>query len=295
MKYLLLFTTMLFAAELEVDGNLKVTGTIQNDSLAQVINLQQQQISALEELIAQLQAQMLALINYDDCNEVAPGIQLVDICGECGGSNTDLGNCPDYALSFDGIDEEWIQFDSGIIPSTGDFTVELWAYNNESNENFKEILAQGTSGNAFYIGHDENNNFRIGDTWQTTNINFPFNNWLNITVVKESNNTHLFLDGTLVKSKESAIPNPNEENSFRIGKQYSTGEYWSGYIDEVRISNSARYTDDFTPQNRFESDANTIALWHFDINFANLLIDSSTNENHGTLINMDGSNWVERE
>ena len=28
MKYLILFTTMLFAAELEVDGNLKVTGTV---------------------------------------------------------------------------------------------------------------------------------------------------------------------------------------------------------------------------------------------------------------------------
>ena len=28
MKYILLFTTMLFAGELEVDGNLKVTGTV---------------------------------------------------------------------------------------------------------------------------------------------------------------------------------------------------------------------------------------------------------------------------
>ena len=286
--------SILLSGELEVDGNLKVTGTIQNDSLTQVILFQQQQILSLEALISQLQAQMLTLINYDDCNEVAPGIQLIDICGVCGGSNTDPGNCPDYALSFNGEDE-WIQFDSGIIPSEGDFTVELWAYNNESDENFKEILAQGTSGNAFYIGHDENNNFRIGDMWGNTDINFPFNTWLNITVVKESNNTHLFLDGTLVKSKGSAISNPNETAYFRISKQYSGGEYWSGYIDEVRISNSARYTDDFIPQNRFESDANTIALWHFDINFANLLEDSSPNGNHGTLKNMDGSNWVERE
>ena len=69
------------------------------------------------------------------------GIQLIDICGVCGGSNTDPGNCPDYALSFNGEDE-WIQFDSGIIPSEGDFTVELWAYNNESDENFKEILGK---------------------------------------------------------------------------------------------------------------------------------------------------------
>ena len=28
MKYLILFTTLIFAAEMEVDGNLKVTGTV---------------------------------------------------------------------------------------------------------------------------------------------------------------------------------------------------------------------------------------------------------------------------
>ena len=36
MKYLLIFTTLLFAAELEVEGNLKVTGNI--DASGQPIN-----------------------------------------------------------------------------------------------------------------------------------------------------------------------------------------------------------------------------------------------------------------
>ena len=53
---ILMFSSLLFSGELEVDGDLKVTGTIQNDSLAQVILLQQQQISSLEILISQLQA-----------------------------------------------------------------------------------------------------------------------------------------------------------------------------------------------------------------------------------------------
>ena len=55
MKYILLFTTFLFAGELEVDGDLKVTGTIQNDSLAQVIANLQAQITALQNHVIQLE------------------------------------------------------------------------------------------------------------------------------------------------------------------------------------------------------------------------------------------------
>lgn len=41
---------------------------------------------------------------------------------------------------------------------------------------------------------------------------------------------------------------------------------FAGYIDDVRISNIPRYDikEQLTPQGRFESDENTIALWHFD-------------------------------
>lgn len=308
---LILLFSMVMAGEMTVDGNLTVADTLQVttiqsatiDSLEQLISLQQQQIIALEEMIAQMQAEM-ALINslldnlfvFGDCNEADPGLQLVDACGVCDGDTFNSNDCGNFALSFNSNNSEWIEFYSGIIPSEGDFTVELWMYHINTNANFEEILAQGTAGNAFYIGHDENNNFRIGDGWSSTGVDFPSGNWHNITVVKDANNTYLYIDGDRVNNV-GAIPNPNEENHFRIGRQYGGAwEYWNGYIDEVRISNSARYTTmHFTPLDRFESDSNTLALWHFDPNPANLLIDSSPNGNHGTLQNMDGSNWVERE
>ena len=53
----------------------------------------------------------------------------------------------------------------------------------------------------------------------------------------------------------------------------------SGYIDELRISNIARYTNEFeVPSYEFVSDQNTMGLWHFngDLN------DVSGNENHAT-------------
>jgi len=85
MKYLLLILSMsiLLSGELEVDGDLKVTGTIQS-----------QTIDSLKAVIAELQAQMANLLTNDDCNVIYPGIQLLDVCGFCGGDYTDVENCP---------------------------------------------------------------------------------------------------------------------------------------------------------------------------------------------------------
>jgi serine/threonine protein kinase/Leucine-rich repeat (LRR) protein len=62
-----------------------------------------------------------------------------------------------------------------------------------------------------------------------------------------------------------------------------------GEIDEVRFSNVIRYTGDFTPQERFEPDEHTIALYHCDEGHGDLLVDSSGNKHHGIIV---GPTWV---
>ena len=62
-----------------------------------------------------------------------------------------------------------------------------------------------------------------------------------------------------------------------------------GTIDEVRISNIARYTEDFTPQKRFEPDEHTMALYHFDEGSGDVLKDSSGNGHDGKIV---GAKWV---
>jgi len=93
--------SILLSGELEVDGDLKVTGTIQNDSLAQVIDSLQTQITIQQTLIEQLQAQILLLgqiVGIVDCFGVVGGGAEVDECGVCGGDGPDEnldcdGNC----------------------------------------------------------------------------------------------------------------------------------------------------------------------------------------------------------
>ena len=62
-----------------------------------------------------------------------------------------------------------------------------------------------------------------------------------------------------------------------------------GLIDEVRISKVARYDQTFTPAPRFEADADTLSLYHFDEGTGEELKDSSGNNHHGKIV---GAKWV---
>src|SRR5262249_50285442 len=65
--------------------------------------------------------------------------------------------------------------------------------------------------------------------------------------------------------------------------------HFAGLIDEVRVSKKARYDKDFKPARRFEPDADTLALYHFDEGQGDVLIDSSGNAHHGKIV---GAKWV---
>lgn len=56
---------------------------------------------------------------------------------------------------------------------------------------------------------------------------------------------------------------------------------YKGQVDELRISNGSRYSENFTPLTKpFSTDSSTLALYHFD----NDAQDSSGNNNNGTVI-----------
>ncbi|MEZ6131414.1 MAG: protein kinase [Planctomycetaceae bacterium] len=64
----------------------------------------------------------------------------------------------------------------------------------------------------------------------------------------------------------------------------ATYHHFIGLIDEVRISNVARYDENFSPATRFEPDSNTLALYHFDEPKGDVAIDSSGNAHHGKIV-----------
>ena len=88
---ILLISSICLTQEMEVDGDLKVTGTIQSaDSLQQQINSLLVLISQLEQRIAQLECQNTGIIpdGYCDCF-----FHTLDECGVCGGDATTCQDC----------------------------------------------------------------------------------------------------------------------------------------------------------------------------------------------------------
>ena len=121
---------------------------------------------------------------------------------------------PGYALDYSGsvVSPEYVSVSTGKIPSTNDFTVECWAQLDPAVSANAEIISQGSSGNAFYIGYNAaNGTFSLGDGWATTSVAYPLGPpvaWHHLAVVKTATSASFYLDGVLKTNRTSAIPNP---------------------------------------------------------------------------------------
>ncbi|MEW6157554.1 MAG: FG-GAP-like repeat-containing protein, partial [Verrucomicrobiota bacterium] len=197
-----------------------------------------------------------------------------------------FGAADGFALNFDGVDDI-VTTGVGLIPNSGEFTVEAWAYGLDMG-GYREIISQGSGGNAFYLGYDTGNNIRSGDGWGSTGIPFPFHGWHHLAIVKSATDTKLYVDGVLRASRGGTIPNPAANTPFTIGKQYGPyGEYWPGGVDEVRVWNVARTAEEI--QQNYASaltgnEAGLIGYWKFDEGSGTTLADASSQGQAGTIV-----------
>ncbi len=100
--------------------------------------------------------------------------------------------------------------------------------------------------------------------------------------VKSADGLRLFVNGKLVRRIDFDKPvSLDAQESF---------ELMAGMAKGIRVSRIARYRADFTPPERFETDADTLALYHCDEGEGELLHDSSGNNHHGIL--EGNAQWV---
>lgn len=139
----------------------------------------------------------------------------------------------------------------------GDFTLDWWQYRKNtgtlgcfnvlSTTGFSAFLIQHGGGTQLYGSY-------TGTTWDAVSnaaaFNLKQNEWEHCAIVKSGTTVTTYQNGVKVWSGTVS-------NSFAVG----TGEvligchaaadnrdYFQGYIDEFRISNVARWTDNFTPE-----------------------------------------------
>ena len=163
--------------------------------------------------------------------------------------------------------------------STGDFTVEFFARAGGSGwQNWVQLF---TETEAILISYYKNASygwtFTGNNSTQGTNTGWEIKGgnsgasdisgaWHHIAATKYGNVMTLWYDGASAATTTVSTTMDAVNGSVTWGK---AGSGWTsgpaGYIDELRVSNSARYTSSFTPTTgAFSADANTKLLLHFD-------------------------------
>jgi hypothetical protein len=151
---------------------------------------------------------------------------------------------------------------------TNNFTIEFWLRVTTISLQYQNILDMRTAGSQFAsVIFLEYGVLKFGDGYTvriTNGSNLSINTWYHIAVSRSATSTKMFVDGTQVGSTYSDSANYIAPD-FAIGANFNGAASVNGHMDEVRISNTARYTTTFTPSTTpFQNDANTVLLLHMD-------------------------------
>jgi hypothetical protein len=170
---------------------------------------------------------------------------------------------------FDGNTDALYITDYSGFTFTGDFTIEMFVRMTQYGEQTFLDMREGSGGTntgAFlYRDSSSNLKFELGGSAILTDAdpNILTNQWDHIAVSRSGTSIKLFVNGTETASATSSAS--GTPKNFYIGRNSfsATSGNTVGYIDEIRISNSARYTSAFVvPTQPFVNDANTLLLIH---------------------------------
>ena len=177
-----------------------------------------------------------------------------------------------------------------VLPTTDfafgldDFTIEYWYYPTSFTDSLavdmRPIATTGAyptvgpraTGSTIYYS---SGTFRITSATTAT----PLNQWSSVSVVRYNRNTKLYIDG--VQEGVMFFDKTNYlQGSCTIGcNGYDQNGSFpiKGYLDEIRISNIARYTANYTPATEpFVNDPYTLLLVHCDgTNGSSVFTDST--------------------
>lgn len=154
----------------------------------------------------------------------------------------------------------------------GNFTIDCWVKLSSlpvENTSFNIVTKHDTAaGNRewsmYYEYAFEDSGRRMVFVYSTTGSNFikfttdtfdlSISIWTHISVVRDSNNTRIYIDG--IQSGTTHVASYTIYNSntvLRVGCDSKDGgtlrNFYNGYIDELRISKGiARWTENFTPE-----------------------------------------------
>ena len=178
------------------------------------------------------------------------------------------------SVYFPGSSNLLVPSNASLALGTGDFTIEMWAYNSSTTNRLisyatvnSPIIYLSTSN---YVQYD---NYGAASLL-TSSILTPLNTWNHIAIVRLSGTTKMYING--VQAASGADATSYGQNGIYIGTDVAT-TFMTGYLSNVRIvKGTAVYTGAFIPSTTpLTAIANTVLL----LNATNSGIFDATGKN----------------
>jgi hypothetical protein len=176
-------------------------------------------------------------------------------------------------INFDGTGDYLSLADSSdwdLYGSAGSSTLEFWV-NHTTTSGSQGYIAQYEDGsNRWWLAHESGSGMQfevtsggsgIVDSGWVAGAELSANRWYHVAVVKNGNDYNLYVDGvskwSVTDSSTDTFAGPLYIGYLDAGSTYPL----KGNIDCLRLSDSARYTADFTPPTTaFTDDSDTVLL-----------------------------------
>lgn len=113
---------------------------------------------------------------------------------------------------------------------------------------------------------------------------WQWDEWTHLALTFDGETARFFVNGRLQSERRAEAPITFNQLPLYIGADVDRNgaptSYFTGQIDEVRVSDIARYTSDFAPARVFQRDDRTLLLMHFDERVNGVFPDDSGRGHH---------------
>lgn len=167
------------------------------------------------------------------------------------GSFSPYGNL--WSNYFNSANSSYLSASTSALDFSGDFTVEGWI--NLGVTGVSQGIIVGQNNNAFFLRVKNTNGLQVVRTGvvdgEYCNYSFQIGVWYSFAVVRQSGTINFFINGVQQTTQNAGVIGgysfPSEGTTF-IGRAWSTPEYFTGYISNIRVNKgTALYTANYTP------------------------------------------------
>lgn len=149
---------------------------------------------------------------------------------------------------FDGsYDRLYTPHNSSLNIAGGDWTIEAWIYPDGNYSDYRTIISK-RDGNyqewQLYLRTGNGVLSFYNGTQYNSSVTPPANQWSHVAAVRNGTTVTLYLNGESIATW-SGIDARNSNKALYVGSVYTGTECFKGYIDSVRVTKEALYTQNF--------------------------------------------------